>query len=372
MHTSVQVRSRPAPTSAARHAVGAALLSSVLALAACAPGRPGDVLPLGQPRLEEQVSGTTQLLQAVSVVDSSLVWVSGHGGSWGRTTDGGRSWRVAVVPGADSLQFRDVHAAGASVAWLLSAGPGELSRVYHTRDAGASWTLQWTNDEPDGFYDCLDFWDERRGFVYGDAVAGGLRVLVTDDGGASWRRVSDDALPRALPGEGGFAASGTCAIAGEGGRGWIAAGNAERARVFLTTDWGRSWSAADVPVVAGPSAGLTSISMVDALRGTAFGGDLGAADRNTRNLARTNDGGRSWSPLPHPPLEGALYGGVHVPDTGLRALLAVGPRGATASLDGGESWSVVDLRSWWGVGSGGPDATWITGPGGRIARVRLR
>src|SRR5688500_4155588 len=160
--------------------------------------------------LEEQRSGTTRLLQAVSPVDSSVVWASGHVGTWLRTTDGGRTWSSGVVPDADSLEFRDVHAASASEAWLLSAGPGDRSRIYHTADAGRSWALQWTIGEPTGFYDCLDFWDGRRGVVYGDAVDGQLRILRTEDGGRSWRLVPGAGLPAALSGEGGFAASGTC------------------------------------------------------------------------------------------------------------------------------------------------------------------
>jgi photosystem II stability/assembly factor-like uncharacterized protein len=211
----------------------------LLSVAGCASASSGEAgAPPTALGLEEQTSGTSQLLQAVSVVDPSVAWVSGHGGTFGRTVDAGRTWTTSVMAGADTLQFRDVHAASASRAWLLSAGSGELSRIYATSDAGATWTLQWTNPEPEGFYDCLDFWDERRGFVYGDAVGGSLRILVTEDGGATWMRVPDGALPAALPSEGGFAASGTCAVAGADGTGWIAAGNAPRARVFRTSDFG--------------------------------------------------------------------------------------------------------------------------------------
>ncbi|MGH7482207.1 MAG: WD40/YVTN/BNR-like repeat-containing protein, partial [Longimicrobiales bacterium] len=315
------------------------------------------------------VSGTDELLQAVSVVDAAVVWVSGHGGTFARTTDGGATWQAGVVAGADTLQFRDVHAADARTAWLLSAGTGGLSRIYRTDDAGATWTLQWTNPEPAGFYDCLDFWDARRGVVYGDAVAGGLRILRTEDGGATWTRVSQDALPAALPGEGGFAASGTCVTTGDAGLAWIAAGNAARARVFTTTDYGRTWRAADVPVETGEGAGLTSISMVDAQRGTAFGGDLAVTERATANVARTTDGGASWHTLGPLPFPGAAYGGTHVPGTDGHVLVVVGPNGVAISFDGAERWTLLDERAWWAVGSAGPGATWITGPDGRIARV---
>ena len=341
---------------------------SALALAAlaCSP-----VGPEPAPSIEHQVSGTSALIQAVSVVDSAVVWASGHDATWLRTTDGGRNWIAGVMPGDSAPEFRDVHARNASEAWLLAAGPGARSRIYHTGDAGQSWELQWTNDEPEGFYDCFDFWDEQRGLVYGDAVAGALRILLTEDGGRSWHRVADEKLPDALPGEGGFAASGTCVVTAPGGYAWIAAGNTERARVFQTTDYGQSWSASEAPVLAGDGAGLTSVSMADALVGTAFGGSLLVSDTHTDDLARTTDGGRSWTRLPHLMMLGPVYGGTHVPGTDGRALVAVGPGGADISMDRGQSWSTLDTRAWWGIGSAGTGGTWITGPGGRIARIRI-
>lgn len=342
----------------------------VLALLWGCGGEPAPSLPSPErASLVEQASGTGELLQAVSVVDENVVWVSGHGGVYARTTDGGATWAAATVPGADSLQFRDVHALDARTAWLLAAGSGDRSRVYRTDDGGESWTLQWTNPEAEGFYDCFDFWSERRGVLYGDAVGGVLRILVTSDGGDSWERVGSEYLPAALRGEGGFAASGLCAEAGPGGRAWIAAGNTTATRVFISEDHGRSWRAVAVPVESGEGAGLTAISMADADRGFAFGGVLHAPDEHTRNVAGTEDGGASWSPLPRLPFPGAAYGGLAMPGTDGRGLVAVGPGGAAVSGDGGAGWTMVDERSWWAVGSAGVDATWIAGPDGRIARL---
>src|SRR5882672_2771991 len=99
-------------------------------------------LPARMDRLTPQQSGTTALLQAVSVVNDKVVWVSGHAGTWARTTDGGTTWTPGTVPGADTLQFRDVQAFSADEAFLMAAGPGELSRVYHTSDGGKHWALQ--------------------------------------------------------------------------------------------------------------------------------------------------------------------------------------------------------------------------------------
>jgi photosystem II stability/assembly factor-like uncharacterized protein len=347
----------------------------IMATAACGTrgSQPEPVFdPSAPPRLEEQTSGTTSLLQAVSVVDSNVVWISGHDATVLRTLDGGRTWTRRPVTGApDSLQFRDVHAHDARTAYLLAAGPGDMSRIYRTDDGGETWALQWTNPEPAGFYDCVDFWTVDRGLVYGDAVDGQLRVLLTDDGGRTWRRVPDDALPAALPGEGGFAASGLCVEAKAGGRAWIAAGNASRARVFRTNDYGRTWAAADAPVVAGEAAGLTSISMNSDLQGVAFGGNLAVTDRATDNVALTADGGRSWAPGEHVSFPGAIYGGLHYHGHA-RALAVVGPGGFAVSGLGAapDGWTTVDSRAWWGIGSDGSGATWIAGPDGRIARIR--
>lgn len=355
-------------------------------------GPAAEVPGAGRPVIERQVSGTTALLQAVSPVSEEIAWASGHRGTWARTLDGGATWTTGSVPGADTLQFRDVHAHSAEMAWLLSAGPGELSRIYHTNDGGASWTLQWTNEEPDGFYDCLDFWDAERGAVYGDAVDGMLRILRTTDGGRNWVPVDGSALPEALLNEGGFAASGTCLVTGAEGRAWVAAGNAAIARVFHTDDFGASWTAFDTPLVAGEGAGGFSITFRDSLHGVLFGGDLGppeegaATDTATAPLrvAVTHDGGASWDPAGEPGFEGAIYGGAWVPEAAAESLgdaahggeisplVAVAPGGAAYSPDGARSWMPLDTASYWGLGFASPEAGWLVGPDGRITKVSFR
>ena len=72
------------------------------------------------------------LLQAVSAVDERIVWVSGRAWTFARTTDGGEHWHAGRVSGADTLEFRDVEAISADTAFLLSAGSGDLSRIYKT------------------------------------------------------------------------------------------------------------------------------------------------------------------------------------------------------------------------------------------------
>lgn len=350
-------------------------LAVAMAAGACArPAATTTVTPPTPPRLvlEPQRSGTTALLQAVSAIDERVAWVSGHRGTWARTVDGGASWTTGRVPGADTLQFRDVQAVSADTAFLLSAGTGDLSRVYATTDGGGSWTLLHTNPDPAGFYDCMAFWDAEGGVLYGDSVDGGLVVRVTDDGGRSWKRPAG--LPPAQPGEGGFAASGTCVMTMTAlglDRAWIGTGNGAGARVLRTDDRGQSWTVAAVPVATGEASGVTGISFRDAFVGVAVGGEIGKRDGRGDYVALTADGGASWTVGGRPTFAGSAYGVAYVPRASVPTVVMVGPGGADVSHDNGVSWKRLDGSAYWSLGFGSPTAGWLVGPGGRIVHVRL-
>jgi len=283
--------------------------------------------------------------------------------------DGGETWTARVMLGADTLQFRDVHALDARRAWLLSAGPGELSRIYRTRDGGETWDLQFVNPEPEGFYDCIEFRDAANGFAYGDAVDGELRILSTRDGGETWEYSRSADVPPALAGEGGFAASGTCLALGPGGRAWIGTGAADTARVLATSDHGRTWTAILTPLPAGEAAGIFTIAFRDSLHGVVLGGDLSRPDDYTDNVAVTSDGGRTWKTSSRPVLPGVVYGAAYVHGAPTPTLVAVGPRGADWSSDEGRTWSSADTISFWGLDIISPAAGWLVGPNGRIVRI---
>jgi photosystem II stability/assembly factor-like uncharacterized protein len=328
--------------------------------------------PAMQPVLEPQRSGTNALLQAVSAPSERVAWVSGHSAMVLRTADGGDSWARLIVPGAgaDSLQFRDIHAVDTRVAYLLAAGPGERSRIYKTSDGGATWQLQFKNVDSSAFYDCFAFWSASRGLAFSDAVNGHFVVRVTEDGGAHWTPVPATALPPAQRGEGGFAASGACVAAWDGGTAWIGTGAADTARVLATSDSGRTWSAVATPIPGGSFAGIAAIVFRDSLHGVALGGELGDPSASSDNVAITDDGGRAWRLGGQPTFSGAVYGAAVVPgQTGM--VFAVGPNGLDYSTDDGENWTRLDTLAYWSVAFGSRTVGWAVGPGGRVVRIRL-
>jgi photosystem II stability/assembly factor-like uncharacterized protein len=159
-------------------------------------------------------SHTTENLRGASTVSQTIAWASGTHGTYLLTTDAGRNWTPAQVPDAAALDFRAVVAFSASEAFLMSAGPGDQSRIYHTTDAGEHWQLQFTNTNPKGFFDSMVFWDPTHGIVLGDPIpdeTGKLKfeLLITTDG-QTWTPIPPDQLPPAIEGEGAFAASNSC------------------------------------------------------------------------------------------------------------------------------------------------------------------
>lgn len=347
------------------------LACAAAAAAACTASR-ADVraAPPAPVTVTLQQSGTTALLQDVSAVDSQVVWVGGHAATWAMTADGGAHWRSVIMPGADSLEFRDVHAVDARTAYLLSSGLGNRSRIYRTTDGGATWTRQFTAGDSAAFFDCFAFWDATHGFAVSDEVHGHLLVVTTDDGGHTWQPVPAAALPPAQPGEGAFAASGTCAMAAPPGHAWIGTGNAPQARLFHSADRGRTWDVVPTPLDGAVGAGITSVAVRDPQHLVVLGGPTTHLDARGDEVAITADGGRHWTLGGRLPFSGPVYGAAHAPG-GSRWLLAVGPRGAAASADEGRTWTLVDTAGYWSVGFGSARTAWAVGPGGRIARLTL-
>lgn len=295
-----------------------------------------------------QTSGTTASLRGVSAVNDRIAWASGTGGAYLITTDGGATWKAAKVPGAESLDFRDVHAIDERTAWLMSAGAGDKSKIYRTTDGGAHWTMEFENPDADGFFDAIAFWDAKRGLVVGDPVGGHVTVIATD----GWRKLE---TPPALGKEGAFAASGTCLITRGEREAWFVT---TAARVFRTTDAGKSWTVVQTPVRHdGPSSGIFSVAF-DGARGIVVGGDYSKPEEDAHNVAITTDGGATWTePASRP--SGFRSAVAHTP----AGWIAVGTSGSDLSTDGGRTWKHFDAAAYNAIAF-----PFAVGPKGAIAK----
>jgi photosystem II stability/assembly factor-like uncharacterized protein len=335
-----------------------------------------------QPKLTPQNSGTTQLLIAVSPVDSRVVWAAGTGGTYVVTTDGGQTWKAAIVPGAEALQFRDVKGVSEKVAYLMSIGNDTTDfRVYKTVDGGATWTIQFENETVNAFYDCFAFWTPERGITHSDSVNGVFPDIRTTDG-IAWQSIADN-MPPALPGEASFAASGTCITAQGERNAWITTGGSTTARILATRDGGDTWHAYDTPLVSSASAGGISVAFRDPWNGIVAGGDLNT--NISADAATSNDGGRTWTLTNKPPLAGAIFclayvrgndgeEADHEHDHTVVVTAETGPNFETGSAawtpDEGRTWfKLPAVSGYWAVAFANPRAGWFVGNGGQILKI---
>ncbi|HWZ58463.1 MAG TPA: hypothetical protein VNW46_05745 [Gemmatimonadaceae bacterium] len=288
-------------------------------------------------------TGTTASFRALSAApDGRSVWATGTGGTVLLSRDG-TEWIRDSLPAARSFDLRGVAAVGAGTAYAMVAS-ADTARIYKTTTGGDHWTLQYDDTRRGAFLDGIAFWDRDHGVALGDPIDGAFLLLTTSDGGAHWGRVPSSALPAHLSGEAAFAASNTALVVGPAGVAWFATGGGPRARVYRTDDAGQHWSVADLPIPAGDaSSGAFSLAFRDARHGLAVGGDYTAPDSSRPNVARTDDGGRSWvvgdsaRVLPYVSAVAAVGG-----DTAV----ATGPRGTFLSVDWGRSWQRVDSVSY--------------------------
>jgi photosystem II stability/assembly factor-like uncharacterized protein len=296
------------------------------------------------------------------------MWASGQRGAVVHSSDDADSWSFNTVPGADALDLRAIDATSAQVAHAISIG--DSSRIYRTTDGGRTWSLRFAATRKGSFFDAIQFWDARHGIAMSDPVDGRFLIITTDDGGESWTEMPSAAMPPALPGEGGFAASGTCLVVLGESDVWLVSGGAASARVYHSADRGRSWTVRDAPIRAGvASAGIFSIAFRDSLHGAIAGGDYQQPSLRGRNLAVTSDGGATWTLADSAASPAGYRSAVaFLPGSRGRRLVAVGLTGTDLSRDGGSTWSRVDSVPYNSVGFATSGAGWAVGPRGRIAR----
>ncbi|PYT60974.1 MAG: hypothetical protein DMG35_10115 [Acidobacteria bacterium] len=222
-----------------------------------------------------QTSGVDTNLRGVSVVNVPdgkgvhvpVVWASGSNGVILKSLDEGKTWKRLHVAGGEALDFRGIVAFNASVAYVMSSGEGEKSRIYKTTDGGETWKLQYTDRRKEFFLDAIACLSEKDCVALSDPIDGKFLLLKTTDG-EQWSPLPSDN------------------IFGTGG---------SAARVFRSWDRGHSWTVAETPIIHGnASSGIFSIGADENNRVIVLGGDYKEPNRSSGTAAYSLDGGKTW------------------------------------------------------------------------------
>jgi len=309
-------------------------------------------------------------LRGITVVDAKTIWVSGDAATVLRSTDGGSTWSNVSPPNAGELDFRDVEAFDAEVAYVMSAGQGPKSRIFKTMDGGKTWKQQFLTFQPKYFFDCFAFWDRDHGIAIGDPIGNHFSTLETHDGGEHWALITS--LPQILQTEAAFA-TGTCIATSGQNDIWFGTGSDRGARVFHSSDHGRRWSTVATPITAEEvGSGIFSIAFANPQVGIAVGGNYQKPEQVKVNAAITTNGGRTWMATAQQP-GGYRCGVAFRPGTDARTIVAVGTNGVDLTEDRGAHWRQLTNERYQSVAFT-PDGSmaYILGQNGRVARINFK
>ena len=320
----------------------------------------------GEPWWIVQETGMDANLRGVSLVvhrGGVTVWATGSKGTVEVSTDGGTTWQKIVVPGGAALDFRGVQAFEGGVAYVISSGEGEQSRIFKTTDLGKTWKVQYTGKEKAFFLDALACIDEKHCIALSDPVGGKFLLLATEDG-QHWKELPREHMPAAVAKEGAFAASNSALLIYRDHELYFGTGGGA-ARVFHSPDLGKTWEVFETPILSGqPSQGIFSVVRAgDTI--AVVGGDYAEAGNTTRNAAYSQDLGKTWS-IPEERPTG-YRSGIDTYDAGF---IAVGPNGTDVSRDG-TKWQHIDdanLNALTFISGKG----YAVGPKGSVARFEDR
>ena len=312
-------------------------------------------------------TGSKSSLRGITVVDARTIWIGGDQGTVMRSLDGGATWIDVSPPNTKALDFRDVEAFDANMAYAMSSGAGAMSRIFKTTDGGKTWKQQFLTYQPKYFFDCLSFWDRDHGIAIGDPVGHHFEMLMTSDGGEHWNSLLN--LPEVLASEGAFS-TGTCIVTSGANDVWYGTGSNQGARVFHSSDRGRTWTSVATPITATRfGMGIFSMAFADSQNGIIVGGDYQKPEEVKVIAALTNNGGRTWTATPQQPF-GYRCGVAFRPGTQGRGIVTVGTNGIDYTEDRGAHWRSLASDRYHSVAFT-PDGAvaYVLGQNGKVARI---
>jgi hypothetical protein len=276
--------------------------------------------PAGAQRAVEDGGGLIQDVQRLGAGDG---WVR-TGAAVLSTRTGGATWQD-VTPGRGMEGVTGMYFLDAARGWLVGVNPGAPGQLFvqDTEDGGRTWSerpVPGSELEADDVYAraTVHFRDARHGWLLGKVATSAAfsegRLLRTEDGGRTWRRLPRP--PTAGPlvfvtGERGFLVDGaearTLYLTEDGGERWrevslvpglvlhglpsfrspdegsvavTVSGEAPRLLTFVTRDGGRTWrqdASLELPAGADAAPALAAFSERGQLQAVAAGGRVRAS-----------------------------------------------------------------------------------------------
>jgi photosystem II stability/assembly factor-like uncharacterized protein len=304
--------------------------------------------------------------RGISVAKDGSCWISGSKGTIGIAGKNKLVWRFTTIKDFDQFDFRDIYAFDSLHAVAMSAGIP--ARFLYTEDGGKNWSLAFSDNRSQVFFDAMDFADSLKGFAFSDPVGGKLILAETKSGGRNWKTLAPQLCPAVLDSEAGFAASGSTLQCVNGGYIYIATGG-KKAHLFKSSNGGKNWTRFETPIHSGdPSSGIFSLYFSSPSHGMIAGGNYMSDSLSVNNLYITRDGGQTWSKPQNPP-HGYLSCVKQIQD---KNWICCGTQGVYLTSDDGKNWKRISEMSFHSMAIGNDRKTvFCTGASGKLYILKL-
>jgi len=283
--------------------------------------------------LDEKIS-----IRAI-VIDENYLWYAGNDGNYGKVNLVSNEISKYKIK-ADTIvnEIRSIAQTKDYIFLLPVANPATIYKI-SKKDHSQQIVYSEVNEKV--FYDSMQFKDELNGMAMGDPTEDCLSVIITNDGGNSWRKVSCANLPKVVEGEAAFAASNSNLMLKKSKSFMVSGG--KKSRLFVSDDFGNSWQVYETPIIQGEAmTGIFSADFYNDKIGFITGGNYEKPNDNSNNKAITFDGGKTWKLVANG--SGFGYGSCvqFVPNSNGKALVSIGANGIQYSNDFGNSWKQLN------------------------------
>lgn len=282
------------------------------------------------------------------VVNDDIIWLGNRTGDVAVSSDGGSTWNITSPGGRTAnLEIRQLKAFDDRHAYALSTGRGERSRLLVTRNGGFSWRQLYRGNGEEQLR-CFALIPDGEAWVLGDTLNDQWHVVRSSNGN-HWLASRSGFAETPLVGE---AASneGNCAVYANGN--WVLGTlNAAEPRIMYKTRSALRFQVTPTPLTGGLESGIHAVFPL-AQRDFLIAGGA-AADYAEPELFRYQSG--SFSQLSSPPITGALTQMTVVGN----AIVAGNLQGLYFSRDLGNSWSQISDTGALAVSCHGDGSCWF-------------
>ena len=301
-------------------------------------------------------------------IDGDKVWFGANKGKFGwYDFKTGELFQDAIAPELNP-EFRSITSNSESIFLLNVGSPANL---YKINKSTIKKKIVYTENDKNTFYDSMKFWNDKEAIAIGDPTDGCFSIIITKDGGETWKKLPCENLPKLVEGEAAFAASNTNVIVNKNDT-WIVSGG-KKARIFYSANKGKSWQVYNTPIVQGETmTGIFSGDFYNAKIGFIVGGNFEEKERNSGNKALTKDGGKTWELVSEKSGFGYTECVQFVPNSSGKQLVTVGYSGINYSSDFGKTWKNLSTDSSFSTIRFIDNSTAIAAGKGKIVKIKFK